>query len=115
MNKPHSILPPSSADKWMVCHGWYRAVEDIPSKSSIYAEEGTAAHAVLESCLRLDMAPSDVTDDVDLALNLSVVTDWLSEYRKKNPECDYLVEQWVSWGTMLNRPDLGGTIDLGTY
>jgi hypothetical protein len=109
MKKLHSILPPSAADKWMSCYGWYKATEGLPNVASIYAEEGTKAHELLEITLRLGLPPSEMTSDVDLALNLSLVTDWLKAYKHKK---DYYVEKWVSWGDKIGRPELGGTIDL---
>jgi hypothetical protein len=112
MTKPHSFLPPSSADKWMSCFGWLKATEGLPFKTSIYAEEGTAAHELLEMILRLGVTPSEMTSNIDLALNLSVVTDWLKKYKKKHPKSDYHVEFWVSWGNTIGCPDLGGTMDL---
>ena len=59
MSEPeHSELPPSSSDKWMVCHGWLQANRPYRSKkvSSAAAEEGTLAHSVLESLIRSRMA-----------------------------------------------------------
>jgi hypothetical protein len=110
--KHHSILPPSAADKWMTCYGWYKATEGLPNVSSIYAEEGTKAHELLELTLRLGLPPSEMTQDVDLALNLALVTDWLKDYKKRNKKSDYYVEKWVSWGEAIGKIELGGTIDL---
>lgn len=110
--KSHSFLPPSSADKWMSCFGWLKATEGLPFKSSIYAEEGTAAHEMLEMTLRLGVTPSEITSNVDLALNLSTVTDWLKKYQRQHKRCDYHVEFWLPWGKVIGHPELGGTSDL---
>jgi hypothetical protein len=48
----HSKLGASSMYRWSACPGSVRASEGIESKSSSYAEEGTAAHALAEHCLR---------------------------------------------------------------
>lgn len=46
----------SQSKRWMECPGSIRELKKIPeylrSKGSIYAQEGTAAHALLEKCLR---------------------------------------------------------------
>jgi Protein of unknown function (DUF2800) len=91
----------------MTCFGWLKAMEGLPKKTSIYAEEGQKAHELLEKVLRFDIPPSEATEDIDLALALSTVTNWLTKYLKKHKKADYKAEHWVNWG-----PKLGGTIDL---
>jgi len=54
----HSILGASSAARWMACPGSVRLTKDLPDKTSTYAEEGTAAHALAEHCLRRNQQPS---------------------------------------------------------
>jgi hypothetical protein len=49
----HSSLGPSSASRWIACPASIKAGEHIPSESSVYAMEGTAAHGVAEECERL--------------------------------------------------------------
>lgn len=110
--KHHSILPPSSADKWMTCYGWLKATEGLPNTSSKFAIEGVEAHSLLELTLRLGLAPSEMTEDMDLALNLSSVTEWLEGYLKTHKGSDYKIEHWVPWGRVFDQPGLGGTIDL---
>lgn len=46
----HSAWGPSSAKKWIHCPGSINAAKGRPNRSSIYANEGTAAHAVSEAC-----------------------------------------------------------------
>lgn len=109
----HSILPPSSADKWMECHGWYMAVKDLPPlPSSVYADEGTEAHKVLEVCLRFGFDPYEVTDDEEMAGAVSYVLDWVQQYLIQNPGAEYHPEQWLSWGSWYRMNHLGGTSDL---
>lgn len=51
--KTHSKLGASSAKRWMTCPGSVSLCEQIPSKpSSVYAEEGTNAHALMEFLLK---------------------------------------------------------------
>jgi len=46
----HSPLGPSSAKRWLNCPGSVRATAGMPSSSSEYADEGTAAHGLSEHC-----------------------------------------------------------------
>lgn len=108
----HAFLPPSSADKWMTCFGWLKAQEGLKGTTSKYAEEGTAAHELLEMTLRLGLSPAEMTSNVDLALNIATVTDWLKKYRKSHPKSDYHIERWLPWGKAIGHPELGGTGDL---
>lgn len=109
----HAILPPSSADKWMVCRGWYQAVKDLPPlPSSKYAEEGTIAHEVLEASLRFGLEPEDCTADVDMAEAVGYMYDWLKQYLVQNPGSEWYPEQRLSWGALFRLPFLTGTSDL---
>lgn len=45
---PHSVLGPSSAERWLNCPGSVLATRGMPDQSSIYAVTGTAAHALSE-------------------------------------------------------------------
>jgi hypothetical protein len=110
--KVHSLLRPSAADRWMTCFGWLKAMEGLPEKTSIYAEEGQRAHELLEKVLRFDIPPVEATEDIDLALAISTVTNWLTKYLKKHKKADYKIEHWVNWGYVIGEPSLGGTIDL---
>ncbi len=54
MPSAHAKLGPSSAERWMHCPGSIRLSEQCPAPgSSEYADEGTRAHAVAETKLRL--------------------------------------------------------------
>jgi Protein of unknown function (DUF2800) len=48
----HATLGASSAYRWMECPGSIRLCRGIQSPSSVYAEEGSAAHYLAEQCLR---------------------------------------------------------------
>lgn len=49
----HSSLGPSSASRWINCPASVKATAHIPSESSVYAMEGTAAHGVAEECEKI--------------------------------------------------------------
>lgn len=55
--REHSPLGASGAHRWMNCPGSYTLCKDLPSESSTYANEGTAAHELLEWCLRYGKEP----------------------------------------------------------
>jgi hypothetical protein len=58
--KPHATLGASGWHTWSACPGSIPLGEGIPSSSSSYAKEGTAAHALLEKCLLEDAQPEDL-------------------------------------------------------
>lgn len=47
----HAILSPSSADRWLHCTVAPRLEQTVPDEGSIFAAEGTLAHAICESKL----------------------------------------------------------------
>jgi hypothetical protein len=49
--RPHAKLAPSAAHRWINCPGSIRLSEGIEEKSSVFADEGTAAHELAEWCL----------------------------------------------------------------
>lgn len=51
MTSKHAILSPSSAHRWLWCPGSVVLERGEPNTSSSYADEGTAAHFLLEQCL----------------------------------------------------------------
>lgn len=48
----HSPLGASGASRWMNCPGSVPLSEGIPNESSVYAQEGTIAHALAALCLQ---------------------------------------------------------------
>ncbi len=48
MSGKHSLLSPSASERWLNCPPSARLTEDIVEEESIYAEEGTEAHALCE-------------------------------------------------------------------
>lgn len=49
--RAHAKLSPSSAHRWMECPGSVRLSEGIERGSSVFADEGTAAHELAAHCL----------------------------------------------------------------
>lgn len=50
--KAHSRLGASNCKRWWSCPGSVRMTADLPNQSTSYANEGSAAHALGEACLR---------------------------------------------------------------
>ena len=48
----HALLSPSSAEKWLHCTPSARLEENYSEESSVYAAEGTLAHAIAELKVR---------------------------------------------------------------
>lgn len=59
----HALLSASGSGQWLNCPGSIRMAKDYPNESSIHAQEGTAAHALGEFCLKNDVV--NVTDYID--------------------------------------------------
>ena len=109
----HSELPPSASDQWLNCLGWLNAVKHIKQPpSSKFADEGTAAHEVLELALMLDSQPEEVCSDAEMAEGVGYVTDWVATYLVLHPNTQYESEYWVPWGVSVGYPLLGGTSDV---
>ncbi|MET3122631.1 hypothetical protein AAKU67_002233 [Oxalobacteraceae bacterium GrIS 2.11] len=51
----HAFLSPSGAPAWLRCHAKVWREKDLPDESSEAADEGTAAHFLMHSCLWQDL------------------------------------------------------------
>lgn len=96
MSKLHAKLSASGSAKWFLCAGSVKAEEGIPNKSSIFADEGTAAHELAEMCLTSGKQASDFEGDVLPESNAFTVS----------PEMTGFIQQYVDYvrgikGTMF--------------
>lgn len=57
--RAHAKLGPSSAHRWIMCPGSIRMSEGIPSTTSTYAAEGTAAHELASIILQTNHESAD--------------------------------------------------------
>ena len=57
----HAKLSPSASSRWLNCPASVIMLEDLgnPNKSSTFANEGSVAHLLAETCLRDDLDPED--------------------------------------------------------
>jgi hypothetical protein len=49
----HSLLSPSSSERWLNCPPSARQCENAPESESAYAQQGTDAHSLCEYRLRI--------------------------------------------------------------
>lgn len=68
----HAKLSPSAAARWINCPASVRLTEDLPDESSVYAEQGTAAHAYAEIIAKRELLGDHRAADLIL---------WDKEYR----------------------------------
>lgn len=61
VERTHSLLSPSSAERWLVCTPSARMCEEFPYESNEYMEEGTTAHALGE--IKLLKAFEKISDE----------------------------------------------------
>jgi hypothetical protein len=92
MASKHARLGPSSAKRWINCPGSQNLIEALPlherSRSSSYADEGSAAHALGEKCLLEGSNPEDFVGGQiveDPIAGWRVTTAEEIEKRKDNP------------------------------
>lgn len=109
MSEPaHSELPPSSSDKWTVCHGWLQANKPYRSKKgpSAAADEGTLAHSVLESLIKSRMASAPGSNPEILERMTALADAILAQDGEIHPEIR------VDFGEQFGFVDLFGTSDV---
>lgn len=74
----HATLAPSAAERWISCPASIRVGESLPAKDdhgSVYAREGTAAHALAEL-----MATNQLLKNMTGVLYKKRLQDWREEY-----------------------------------
>jgi hypothetical protein len=119
---PHlEVLRPSALARVIACPGSRRLAMKAPPKvSSTYADEGSAAHALAEQCLRMGRAPFEfigqainiagrdwpVTPDMVRAVGHYVADLW-GKVRRASPAARSYVEQKLFIAELHN----SGTVD----
>lgn len=120
----HAVLSPSGAHRWLMCPGSIEANRNKPWEQSVYALEGTTAHALLETCLRLDCGPEQflgqhlerdhmaITEDMCDAVGYAL--DFVRSYLADNPKTTVHIEEPVFPAALLGTKDtiIWGTPDI---
>jgi len=119
----HSRLGASSASRWFACPGSVklsgRVTETAPV--SVYAAEGTAAHALAEICLRGKHEADEMIGrtvegfevDEGMAEAVQVYLDTVRDLLFMAGDSDLSIETRINL-THLH-PDLWGTLDTSLY
>lgn len=125
----HAILGASSCDRWWNCPGSVRLSQAIPAPPpSIYAQEGTAFHALMEWCLKGNRDPGDflgfpvrldekgiageirIDEEMVATANLAVAA--LRPFMNLDPDGAVLIEQRFSLESLNPPGPMFGTADL---
>lgn len=125
MERKHAILSPSAAHRWMNCTAAPMLEKDVEDKGSVFAEEGTLAHAYcakkLKKFLKLDTSGEEIEIS---ALNDKYHTGEMDEYtdnykvivlekfnaaRKRTRDARLLVEVRLDFSRYV--PEAFGTSD----
>lgn len=127
----HAILGASSASRWINCPGSVAAIAALPyrkeEKTSLYADEGTAAHNLAEHCLTNAAPPKmflgkttpgkikewPVTDEMVEAVQCYL--DEVDYHVKRLGTKGVIVEVERSVKPLPDRDDLWGTADVIIY
>lgn len=120
----HARLSCSSSDRWLKCAGTvaYRG----EGETNDYAEEGTAAHKLLETCMIFNCDPESLDDvviyvspdgrewrvDNDMIEGIGHVLDYISSYLISHPHARLHSEQITNPGRVIGRDDVWGTSDI---
>lgn len=116
----HAKLSPSSAHRWMECPGSVTLGAAYPDKSSIYADEGSAAHLLASWSLRDKLDPSNYLGErilvgtneftVDTEM-VEYVRDYVKLVRQYAEGGELLVEQTLPIGHITGEDGATGTSD----
>ena len=113
-----------------MCPGSVAQSEGMSDKTSYHAQEGTAAHELLETSLREMNPPSEYigtkiavkgdpgeddvwfTVDDDMVDAVTVAYNYVLEFLTNNPTAELIVERKVNPGALMGRDDCDGTCDI---
>lgn len=113
----HAILSASSSSRWLACPPSARINAELPETTSIYAEEGTMAHALAEKTLKGYLAggSADVQSDNEemkeaVRRYVDVCIEKINAAKAASPDAVVHVEFRLDFSTYV--PDGFGTGDM---
>ena len=120
-SRAHSDHGASSAKRWMSCPGSVKLCKGIPKTTSVYAEEGTAAHELAEMCIKQNRDAIEFIDrtvhgfvvDEAMAEHVQVYVDWVRQLQKDHPTGRLVIEQRVDLSALKPAAPMFGTNDAG--
>lgn len=122
--KTHAVLGPSGWHTWGTCPGSVPLSEGIVDKGSIYADEGTAAHSLLETCLLEGFDAEDLlgktytvgTNSFTVDMEMADAVNSAIAYIKSEIDVDkgdvLMAEQAVPIGHLTGETGAEGTSDV---
>lgn len=113
----HAILSASSSARWLACPPSARINAELPETTSVYAEEGTKAHALAEKTLKGYLAggSADVQSDNEemkeaVQRYVDICIEKINAAKKASPDAVVHVEFRLDFSTYV--PDGFGTGDM---
>jgi hypothetical protein len=118
----HARFAPSAASRWVNCPGSTLGLEGYEDESDEYANEGTAAHALLTHCLDSGIDPieqhimgeryNDVPVSLEMAETIARVVKGIREFLHNEPYEMSLEERVHAYNI---HEDCWGTLDMSLY
>lgn len=114
----HALLSASSSKRWLACTPSARLEENFPNESSVYAQEGTAAHELGEYKLRRYLhervkRPKSEFDSEEMEANTDLYAEFvITTIEQIKETCPYplvMVEERLDYSYLV--PDGFGTGD----
>ena len=117
----HAVLSPSGAHRWMRCPGSAVLEAALPDTSSVYADEGTAAHQLASLCLvqheqaadhiglKIRVGKNEFVVDKEMAGH---VQGFVDRVRKLAEGRQLFVDQKLPIGHLTGEKDATGTGDV---
>lgn len=122
--KAHAVLGPSGWPTWGTCAGSVPLSEGIVDKGSIYADEGTAGHSLLETCVLEGFDAEDLlgktytvgTNTFTVGMEMADAVNTAIAYIKSEIDVDkgdiLMAEQSVPIGHLTGETGAEGTSDI---
>jgi len=124
--KAHASLGASKMQRIMACPGSLVLEAPFPDTSSEFADEGTAAHTLMEWCLTAGQDASAYAGRIitveqsgrkfevgeEMVENVQALLDFVAGIMATDPAAVLLVEKKVDFSRFIEQPDAWGTADV---